>query len=766
MDAKPTLDLPELSLFLPLIYIAWADGELAADEISKIRSELAKLDLGTEGHRRLEAWLDPASPPRPADTYGLLRTIQGAADHLDTEVRRSLADLGRDISHDAEPDCRAIRELESALGLSTADLGQRILRRHRPSVAPTDEERADFDVSAMGRLLDGSRADLKDEVRALLKRPEFALVLELDRPAYRQKVFEWLGIIARRGYGALAYPASTGGSNDIVAFTAVFETLAHHDLSLLVKFGVQFGLFGGSIHSLGTARHHEMLTDIARLDVPGCFAMTELGHGSNVRDIETVARYDANTAEWVIDSPTESSTKTWIGNAALHARLASVFAQLEVNGERYGVHAFVVPIRDRNGQVLPGIEIEDNGPKMGLNGVDNGRIRFDKVRVPRENQLDRFGGVDASGQYHSEISGESKRFFTMLGTLVGGRICVAFGGLSASKNALAIATRYAAVRRQFGATGEPEIKLIDYLTHQRRLFPRIAQSYALTFALQEAVERFAEARNDPFADHQVLEADAAGLKAMATWHATETIQVCREACGGQGYAAENRFAFLKADSDVFTTFEGDNTVLMQLLTRSLLTEYKRQFQNLDFDLVMGLVGTWASRTVDRLKPVFSGTPSSEHLRDPRFVQEVLSTRKEDLLSTLGRRLQKRLKAGMPPTTAFIEVQDHALSVAEAHNELVVFEAFTRRLASIEAGPLKAPLERLLALYGLSKVQADKGWFLENGYFSSAKTRAILEEINNLCREIRPDAVALVDAFLIPEEVLGAPIAVGHGAVPR
>ena len=767
MSAKPTLDLPELRPFLPLVYIAWADGELSADEIERIRTALKTSDgLGVEGLRRLEAWLDTRAPPRPSDIYRLLRSIQAAAEHLDPDGRLSLAELGRQISEDAEADCKAVGELEDALGLKTADLGQRILRRHRANPIPDDGERADFDVAAMGALLDGPQAELKRGVRAMLSGPEFAPVLELDRAAYRDKVFEWLKIIARRGYGALTFPKHAGGSNDIAGFIAVFETLAHHDLSLLVKFGVQFGLFGGSIQNLGTESHHSMLGAIARLELPGCFAMTEVGHGSNVRGLETVARYDSDRKEWVITSPNEAATKTWIGNAAQHGQVATVFAQLEVNDERYGVHAFVVPIRDESGRVLPGVHIDDNGPKMGLNGVDNGRMTFDHVRVPRQNLLNRFGDVNAAGEYHSPILGESKRFFTMLGTLVGGRISVAFGGLSASKNALTIALRYAGARRQFGAPGEQEIKLLDYLTHQRRLLPRLAQSYGLTFALHDLVEAFVRARRNPDGDHQALEADAAGLKAMATWHATSTIQDCREACGGQGYGAENRFAFLKADSDVFTTFEGDNTVLMQLLTRGLLTDYKRQFQNLDLDLIMGLVGTWASRTVDRIKPIFAGTPSSQHLRDPKFLHEVLSTRKEDLLISLAKRLQKRLRAGAPATSAFIEVQDHALSVAEAHTELRVFDAFARRVESVDSSALKERLERLLALYGLWKVQSDKGWFLENGYFSSKKTRAVLEEINTLCRELRPDAVALADAFLIPDELLAAPIAVGRAAVPR
>src|SRR5690606_41379191 len=77
-----------------------------------------------------------------------------------------------------------------------------------------------------------------------------------------------------------------------------------------------------------------------------------------------------------------------------------------------------------------------------------------------------------------------------------------------------------------------------------------------------------------------LESRAAGLKAIATWHATSTIQTAREACGGAGYMAENVLPSVKADTDVFTTFEGDNTVLLQLVAKGLLTNYKHQFEDL------------------------------------------------------------------------------------------------------------------------------------------------------------------------------------------
>jgi acyl-CoA oxidase len=302
--------------------------------------------------------------------------------------------------------------------------------------------------------------------------------------------------------------------------------VAAHDQSLVTKFGVQFGLFGGSIYLLGTERHHaRYLRDVGTLALPGCFAMSELGHGSNVRELETEAVFDPAAREFVIHTPRESARKEWIGNAARHGRMAVVFAQLVVDGERHGVHAFLVPIRAADGTVMPGVRIEDNGAKGGLNGVDNGRIWFDRVRVPRENLLNRWADVLPDGTYTSTVANPSRRFFTMLGTLVGGRMSVALSSLSVAKVGLTIAIRYGAVRRQFGPAEGAEIPLLDYRTHQRRLFPALATVYATDFALKALVRRFLDpARRG----ERELEANAAGLKAFTTWHTLETLQAARE----------------------------------------------------------------------------------------------------------------------------------------------------------------------------------------------------------------------------------------------
>ena len=248
--------------------------------------------------------------------------------------------------------------------------------------------------------------------------------------------------------------------------------------------------------------------------------------------------------------------------------------------------------------------------------------------------------------------------------------------------------RYGARRRQFGPGGEAETVLLDYLTHQRRLLPRLATTYALNFALHHLAEQYAESTDD---DRREVEAMAAGLKAYATWHATDTIQTCRETCGGQGYLAANRFAALKADSDVFTTFEGDNTVLMLLVAKGLLTGYRRQFGEMKLLGLVRFLAAQAATAVTELNPIVTRMTDEEHLRDREFQLGAMRWREEHLLGTLARRLKKRIDAGQDAFDALIEVQDHAVELARAHSERVVLERFAEVVDSTADPDLEAIL---------------------------------------------------------------------------
>src|SRR3954468_3715870 len=337
--------------------------------------------------------------------------------------------------------------------------------------------------------LDGRWAWVRDEVRDTLRRPLFAPVYDVAVDEHRDRILEQARELAVTPGPRLLFPKDLGGDGEVGAAVTAFETQAFGDLSLLVKTGVQWGLFGGAILHLGTEHHHKrFLPAVMNLELPGCFAMTETGHGSDVQSIRTTATYDAARREFVLETPDEDAVKDYIGNAARHGRMAVVFAQLITRGEPHGVHALLVPIRDDDGNPCPGVSIEDCGHKAGLNGVDNGRLAFRRVPVPRQALLDRYGSVARDGTYTSPIESEPRRFFTMLGTLVQGRISVSGAALSASKAALAIAVRYTLARRQFHPPdSEREILLLDYLQHQRRLLPALATTYALHFAQEELV---------------------------------------------------------------------------------------------------------------------------------------------------------------------------------------------------------------------------------------------------------------------------------------
>jgi acyl-CoA oxidase len=618
-------------------------------------------------------------------------------------------------------------------------------------------------------LLDGEHADVRNRVREELDQPGREPVYDLPREEHRERVLAWAREIAAAGDAAMGFPEAYGGQDAVARSVAAFETLAFGDLSLLVKCGVQFGLFGGAVLHLGTERHHERyLRDIATLELPGCFAMTETAHGSNVQELGTTATYDPEAGEFVVHTPDEAATKDYIGNAARDGRMAAVFAQLIVGGEGRGVHALLVPLRDERGAVLAGIEIEDCGPKLGLDGVDNGRIRFDRVRVPREALLDRYAQVSEAGDYTSPIENPTKRFFTMLGTLVQGRVSVCGAGIGATKVAQTIAVRHALERRQFGPPEGDEAVLMDYRVHQRRLLPALATTYALHFAqdrLRSELHDVFTAEQPDDRQRRQLETLAAGVKAVATWHATATIQECREACGGAGYLRANRFAALKADSDVFTTFEGDNTVLLQLAAKNLLTGYRDQFGELDplgtATFVAGQVaGQFAERSAlrellerlgDQLLP---GRDDERDLLDRGTQLELFRWRHDHVLAGVARRLKRGIDSGGDPFEVLVDCQDHVVTTARSWVDLVVLEAFAGAVERCEDEDTRELLDRVCSLHALALIEKERGWYQEHGRLSSPRSKAVIKTVNTLCAELRPHAGTLVEAFGVPERALG------------
>ncbi|GAA2856176.1 acyl-CoA dehydrogenase [Pseudonocardia halophobica] len=626
-------------------------------------------------------------------------------------------------------------------------------------------------VDALRTTLDGRWADVRSSVREQMSRFRPADP-DLSTEEYRAKILELVRELAETGQPHTGFSPEYGGKGDVGGVVTAFQALGYGDLSLLVKAGVQWGLFGGAVQVLGTERHHERyLRQIMDGELLGCFAMTETGHGSDVQHLRTTATYDPVAEEFVIDTPEPGARKDYIGNAARDGRMAVVFAQLVTRGETHGVHAFLVPIRDDAGAATPGVEIGDCGHKAGLNGVDNGRLTFRSVRVPREALLNRFADVSPDGTYSSSIENEGRRFFTMLGTLVRGRISVAGGAGSASQKALTLAIRYGERRRQFADPGTgQETAILDYRAHQRKLLPALATTYALQFAQDDLVAEMHRLQA-PQTDRQGAEPDekaqrdlesrAAGVKAIGTWHATRTIQTCREACGGAGYLSENLLPQLKADTDVFTTFEGDNTVLLQLLAKNLLADYGRSVQKLSPLGLARFVGgqaldAAAEKTgVNKLPHRLPGR--GFHPRDRAEQRRLLADRAEHLLAGVARRLRPALKKGADQFTIFNAAQDHLLDAARAHVDVLVFDAFVAGIERAADPAVKALLETVCDLHALATIERDRAWYLEHGRLTAAETRGVVAAVNELCGSLRPHARLLVDAFGIPEGWIACPL---------
>ncbi|WP_416061523.1 acyl-CoA dehydrogenase [Rhodococcus indonesiensis] len=620
--------------------------------------------------------------------------------------------------------------------------------------------------------LDGAWRQARERARTDLDRPEFAPHYTPDLDEARAITLKQMRMLAESGYARAGFAKAVGGGGDAGGAVASIEILAMSDLSLMVKAGVQWGLFGGAIENLGTARHHDRyINPLIDLDLLGCFAMTETGHGSDVQSLETTASYDPGTEEFVIHSPTPSSRKDYIGGAAQHATVAAVFAQLITGGKSQGVHCFVVPIRDENGDDLPGVTTSDCGHKGGLPGVDNGRIMFDHVRIPRENLLNRYADVEADGTYVSAIENPNRRFFTMVGTLVRGRVTVGGSAGAAARVALSVATRYALQRRQFSAPGdEKEVLLMDYLVHQRRLLPLIARSYALTFAQNELISTMDRIQTTPVEEvdpqeQRELEGRAAGLKVANTAHATRAIQECREACGGAGYMAENRLTALKADTDVFTTFEGDNHVLTQLVAKELLTAYADEVRGMSpvewmkfaavtvSDIVKKR--TAAQQIIQTLVDTRKDNEEDGSLFDRGTQMTMFEDREQYLLSTAARRLQAASNREENLFDAFNFVQDHVLHAARAHIDRVVLEAFVAGIESCPDAEARELLSDLCDLYALSVIDEDKAWYMEHRQLSVERAKAVLRGINERCRTLRPHVPALVEGLGVPEHLLGS-----------
>ena len=748
----------KLKVFLPFFYLVWSDDLLTQKEHLILKEFIVAQNwLSTEEKQLLVSQIAISNVPSRSMLNNWKTEIDKALKQ--NSSARSIFDIVLELSEN-NLEIRELAtdfiQLESDLGILGEDVISNF-KKNATTFTSTYHSAPTFEIAKLTQILDGKQSAIIQRIKAIISRPEFDYETSTDTAIYRKKVYDWCKILAEENLGNMAYPKKYGGGENVADYFAIMETLSYHDLSLVIKFGVQFGLWGMSIHSLGTEKHYQKyLKDIGTLKLPGCFAMTETNHGSNVKGLETTATYNHQNKTFVINTPHEKAQKEYIGNAAVHGQMATVFAKLIIDEVDYGVNAFVVPLRDESNVILEGIIIKDCGLKMGLNGVDNGTISFNNVIIPKENMLDRFASVNEQGKFESPIPSDNRRFFTMLGTLVGGRIGIPRSALAAAKSGLTIAIQYSDKRKQFGPEGGEEVSILNYRMHQRRLFPLLAKTYAIHFALRYVTDRFLERTEIEMPEIETL---AAGMKAYSTWNTTATLQECREACGGKGYLSENRIAALKNDTEIYTTFEGDNTVLMQLVAKNRLSEFRKTYGKMDAMGIINYVYENTKTVIAEKNPIVTRKNDEAHLLDSAFHLSAFKYREKTILASAAQRLKKLIDGGLEPYDAFNVVQHQMIDVAQAYLDRIVLEQFTIAIQSFEDKKSRDIVTKLAQLYALSLIEKNKGWYLEEGYLEAVKTKAIRKMVNQLCWEIRPEAVSLVKAFAIPDSCLAAPIAI-------
>jgi len=639
--------------------------------------------------------------------------------------------------------------------------------------APSERAGASFDVRALTVLLAGG-----EEAWALRQRVTESVQAD---PLYAQKAgkYEWTRAqlyerTLDQYLGMTRKVMSLKEKDPLAAGKIVRELLVRPPTPGLVShvlltaaqdepcgLDLHVGMFIPTLQGQGDAEQQKAWLPLCyNLSIIGTYAQTELGHGTYLRGLETTATYDPTTQEFVIHSPTLTSTKWWPGGLGKTANHVICMARLVSQGVERGPHAFVVRIRDAQTHApLAGVVVGDIGSKMGYNAVDNGFLRFDHFRVPRRAMLMRHAKVDPDGSYHPPPVAKAA-----YGTMVFVRADIVQNAALFLKKAVTIAVRYSVARRQSSAderTGV-ELQVLDYAHTQRTLLPLLATAYAFHFtaahmrAMYVAYERESRKSGD-FSALPELHATSSGLKALCSSRTKDGIEACRLECGGHGFMASAGFTGTLGNYAPNVTYEGENNVLLLQTARYLLKAAATAAK--------GATPTGGAAYMQR-----RGAPLRSPLgatADPRDAAALLDAYRHRAARLVAEAASAAQESGARGEDTFARDQLAWIKAAKAHCACVVLLAFTDGIAQAAAQlapPALAVLRRLAALLALSGIDEEMGDFVEDGHLDAAQARLVRLTLRQLLFELRPEAVGLVDAFGLSDFFLNSTLGAHDGDV--
>ncbi|CAO3614998.1 unnamed protein product [Mucor fragilis] len=526
-------------------------------------------------------------------------------------------------------------------------------------------------------------------------------------------------------------------------------------------FTLHYNMFIPTLRNQTTDEQKKLFLEPAlKHRIIGCYAQTELGHGSNVQGLETTATYISETNEFELHSPTLTAAKWWIGGLGKAANHAIVMARLITDGKDLGPHPFCVQIRSFEDHTpLPGITVGDIGPKFGFNTVDNGFIMFDHYRIPHVAFLAKYSQVKAgTGEYSKPPNAKLS-----YGTMVFVRANIVLGVRYALAKATTIAIRYSAVRQQFVDAANPrkwdnkiiETPVLDYTMQQYRLLPAVAAAYACFFTGREMMrlynlnqEAMQQGNYSLLAD---LHASSSGLKSLTTTMAIDAIEDCRRACGGHGYSMFSGLGQFYQDYLPNVTWEGDNYILTQQTARYLLKTFRNVVAGKAEPSEYNQTITYLTQFLENPKAKCPATKPEDFL-NPELILSAFGFRAAFGIAQVAEQIDRH---GRSWNSMLVEIS----RISKAHSQFMLIRNFIvtlqndEQLAKPENRPMVKVLRLLASLFALHTMEKELSEFLVSGYLSADQSAMLKEQVIVLLEQIRPEAVSLVDAFALPDYFL-------------